>query len=65
MHSRHNNKSLKDKNMSQTLRNLYILAAQSQAGKSRLITALLEKHLSTDDHNNAIQESIYNTILQP
>ena len=40
--------------MPQTLGNLFILAAPSGAGKSSLIKALLERHLSTDDHNNAM-----------
>jgi guanylate kinase len=47
--------------MPQTLGNLFILAAPSGAGKSSLIKALLEKHLSTDEHNNAMQVSVSHT----
>jgi len=47
--------------MPQTLGNLFILAAPSGAGKSSLIKALLEKHLSSDAHNNAMQVSISHT----
>jgi guanylate kinase len=51
--------------MSQTLGNLFILAAPSGAGKSSLIKALLEKHLSTDEHNNAMQVSVSHTTRAP
>ena len=47
--------------MPQTLGNLFILAAPSGAGKSSLIKALLEKHLSSDAHNNAMQVSVSHT----
>ena len=47
--------------MPQTLGNLFIFAAPSGAGKSSLINALLEKHLSSDAHNNAMQVSISHT----
>ena len=47
--------------MPQTLGNLFILAAPSGAGKSSLIKALLEKHPSTDEHNNAMQVSVSHT----
>lgn len=47
--------------MTHTLGNLFILAAPSGAGKSSLIKALLEKHLSTDAHNNAMQVSVSHT----
>ena len=39
----------------------FILAAPSGAGKSSLIKALLEKHPSTDEHNNAMQVSVSHT----
>ena len=51
--------------MPQTLGNLFILAAPSGAGKSSLIKALLERHLSTDDHNNAMQVSVSHTTRAP
>ena len=51
--------------MPQTLGNLFILAAPSGAGKSSLIKALLEKHPSTDAHNNAMQVSISHTTREP
>ena len=47
--------------MPQTLGNLFILAAPSGAGKSSLIKALLEKHPSSDEHNNAMQVSVSHT----
>ena len=47
--------------MPQTLGNLFILAAPSGAGKSSLIKALLEKHPSTDEHNNTMQVSVSHT----
>ena len=47
--------------MPQTLGNLFILAAPSGAGKSSLIKALLEKHPSTDAHDNAMQVSVSHT----
>lgn len=51
--------------MPQTLGNLFILAAPSGAGKSSLIKALLEKHLSSDEHNNAMQVSVSHTTRAP
>ncbi|WP_293746624.1 guanylate kinase [uncultured Paraglaciecola sp.] len=51
--------------MPQTLGNLFILAAPSGAGKSSLIKALLEKHPSTDAHNNAMQVSVSHTTREP
>ena len=51
--------------MPQTLGNLFILAAPSGAGKSSLIKALLEKHPSTDEHNNAMQVSVSHTTRAP
>jgi len=51
--------------MPQTLGNLFILAAPSGAGKSSLITALLERHPSTDEHNNAMQVSVSHTTRAP
>ena len=51
--------------MPQTLGNLFILAAPSGAGKSSLIKALLEKHDSTDAHNNAMQVSVSHTTRAP
>lgn len=51
--------------MPQTLGNLFILAAPSGAGKSSLIKALLEKHQSTDEHNNAMQVSVSHTTRAP
>jgi guanylate kinase len=51
--------------MPQTLGNLFILAAPSGAGKSSLIKALLEKHTSTDEHNNAMQVSVSHTTRAP
>jgi guanylate kinase len=51
--------------MPQTLGNLFILTAPSGAGKSSLIKALLEKHPSTDEHNNAMQVSISHTTRAP
>jgi guanylate kinase len=51
--------------MPQTLGNLFILAAPSGAGKSSLIEALLEKHQSTDEHNNAMQVSVSHTTRAP
>ncbi|MFQ3190706.1 MAG: guanylate kinase [Paraglaciecola sp.] len=51
--------------MPQTLGNLFILAAPSGAGKSSLIKALLEKHPSTDEHDNAMQVSVSHTTRAP
>jgi guanylate kinase len=51
--------------MPQTLGNLFILAAPSGAGKSSLIKALLDKHQSTDVHNNAMQVSVSHTSRAP
>lgn len=51
--------------MPQTLGNLFILSAPSGAGKSSLITALLEKHRSIDAHNNAMQVSVSHTTRAP
>lgn len=51
--------------MPQNLGNLFILAAPSGAGKSSLITALLEKHQNTDIHNNAMQVSVSHTTRAP
>jgi guanylate kinase len=51
--------------MPQTLGNLFILAAPSGAGKSSLIKALLEKHPSTDAHDNALQVSVSHTTRAP
>jgi guanylate kinase len=51
--------------MPQTLGNLFILAAPSGAGKSSLIKALLEKHQSSDEHNNAMQVSVSHTTRAP
>lgn len=51
--------------MPQTLGNLFILVAPSGAGKSSLIKALLEKHTSTDEHNNAMQVSVSHTTRAP
>lgn len=51
--------------MPQNLGNLFILAAPSGAGKSSLIKALLEKHPSTDEHNNAMQVSVSHTTRAP
>lgn len=51
--------------MPQTLGNLFILAAPSGAGKSSLIKALLEKHCSADEHNNAMQVSVSHTTRAP
>jgi guanylate kinase len=51
--------------MPKTLGNLFILAAPSGAGKSSLIKALLEKHPSTDEHNNAMQVSVSHTTRAP
>jgi guanylate kinase len=51
--------------MPQTLGNLFILAAPSGAGKSSLIKALLDKHHSTDIHNNAMQVSVSHTTRAP
>jgi guanylate kinase len=51
--------------MPQTLGNLFILSAPSGAGKSSLIKALLEKHVSTDEHNNAMQVSVSHTTRAP
>jgi len=51
--------------MPQTLGNLFILAAPSGAGKSSLIKALLEKHPSTDAHDNAMQVSVSHTTRAP
>jgi guanylate kinase len=51
--------------MPQTLGNLFILTAPSGAGKSSLIKALLEKHPSTEEHDNAMQVSVSHTTRAP
>lgn len=51
--------------MTQTLGNLFILAAPSGAGKSSLIKALLDKHQATNIHNNAMQVSVSHTTRAP
>lgn len=51
--------------MAQALGNLFILAAPSGAGKSSLITALLEKHQDTNMHNNKMQVSVSHTTRSP
>jgi guanylate kinase len=47
------------------LGNLFILVAPSGAGKSSLIKALLDKHQTTDIHNNAMQVSVSHTTRSP
>jgi guanylate kinase len=51
--------------MPQILGNLFILTAPSGAGKSSLIKALLAKHQSTNEHNNAMQVSVSHTTRAP
>jgi guanylate kinase len=51
--------------MTQTLGNLFILAAPSGAGKSSLIKALLNKHQASNIHNNAMQVSVSHTTRAP
>jgi guanylate kinase len=51
--------------MTQTLGNLFILAAPSGAGKSSLIKALLDKHQASNIHNNAMQVSVSHTTRAP
>ncbi|MFT5313063.1 MAG: guanylate kinase [Paraglaciecola sp.] len=51
--------------MTQILGNLFILAAPSGAGKSSLIKALLDKHQTSNTHNNAMQVSVSHTTRAP